>query len=66
MGEVELVHIRPTVEDDAPRAQVPAEVLKGCYAWELVNPVRYDEPLPALVKPYGSWFYPFQRRTSKS
>ncbi|MEZ6046327.1 MAG: hypothetical protein R3C11_12310 [Planctomycetaceae bacterium] len=65
VGEVELTQCRPATPRDEKRAKVSSEVLAGNYAWELANPVRFDQPLPALVKPYGSWFYPFKRRAGK-
>lgn len=64
VGEIELTNIRLATERDSDAAQVPAEFLSGNYAWELANPIRYEEPLPALVKPFGSWFYPFARKNT--
>ncbi|MCA9038729.1 MAG: ASCH domain-containing protein [Planctomycetaceae bacterium] len=66
VGEIELMHTRRATSQDERRAQVPAKVLAGQFAWELANPIRYDEPIPPLVKPYGSWFYPFQRKKKPS
>ena len=62
VGSVEIVDSRRATPADAAAACVPAEILVGCYAWELARPERLTPPAPVRFLPYGVWFYPFKRR----
>lgn len=63
VGTVEIVDSRPCKPSDARQSLVPAEHLRGGYAWVLSNPQRLATPLAVRFLPYGVWFYPFRRRT---
>ena len=62
VGTVEIVGCRPATPADAGASCVPARELEDRYAWELANPVRFEEPAKPRFLPYGVWFYPFKRR----
>lgn len=62
VGEIQVTNCRPAVQEDAAAATVSPAELENQYAWELAQPVRYQEPLAITCKPYGSWFYPYQRK----
>jgi hypothetical protein len=62
VGTVNLVDCRPCTAKDAKAACVPAELLKGQYAWQFAEPRRLSEPAAVRFLPYGIWFYPFKRR----
>jgi hypothetical protein len=62
VGSVEIAATRPALARDAQPSCVPATYLKDQFAWELLNPRRFAEPLPVRFLPYGVWFYPFRRR----
>lgn len=64
VGTVEIVDSRPCKPADARQSLVPAELLRGGYAWVLSHPRRLPKPLSVRFLPYGVWFYPFRRRTS--
>jgi hypothetical protein len=64
VGTVDIVECRPCTPADADAACVPAELLRGRYAWRLANPVRLEIPLKPRFLPYGVWFYPFRRRNA--
>jgi hypothetical protein len=63
VGIVEIVAARKALREDAAAACVPRNFINSCYAWELANPRLFAEPIPAPCVPYGTWFYPFQRKT---
>ena len=65
VGSVEIIGCRKTSAKDELASCVPAEILSGCFAWELSQPQRFDEPLPVRFLPYGVWFYPFKRRNKQ-
>lgn len=62
VGSVEITNCRPCTPDDASQSLVDWEVMEGHCAWELANPVLFEEPLTIRFLPYGIWFYPFKRR----
>ena len=62
VGTVEIVGCRRATPADAAAACVPERELADRWAWELANPVRFDEPVKPRFLPYGVWFYPFKRR----
>ncbi len=62
VGSVEITGCRKATAQDEQASCVPANILSGCYAWELSQPQRFSEPLPVRFLPYGVWFYPFKRR----
>lgn len=62
VGIVEIVAARKALREDAAAACVPRSFIKNCYAWELANPSLFADPIPASCVPYGTWFYPFQRK----
>ena len=62
VGTVEVVGCRRATASDAAASQVSAAMLDGMWAWELSNPIRFDEPVKPRFLPYGVWFYPFRRR----
>ncbi len=64
LGSVEIHETRPVKKSDATAACVPQAMLGDKYAWELRNPIRFEEPLSVRYLPYGIWFYPWKRRTS--
>lgn len=64
VGTVDIVGSRECTPDDEAASCVPTSLLEGKYAWELANPVRFDEPLRVRFLPYGVWFYPFRRRNA--
>jgi hypothetical protein len=66
VGTVELSASGPAEENDEAAACVPAEYLKGRFAWHLKNPKRMCEPVVPRFLPYGVWFYPFRRRNADS
>lgn len=65
VGTVDIADCRPATAADAAASCVPWDVMSGKLAWELTNPVRFDEPISPRFLPYGVWFYPFQRRNQK-
>jgi hypothetical protein len=62
LGTVDVVDCRPTHPGDSTQACVPREILKDAFAWELAHPERLPAPLNIRFRPFGVWFYPFQRR----
>jgi len=62
VGTVEIVDSAPCRPGDAAASCVPRSYLTGRFAWQLANPVRFDDPLTVRFLPYGVWFYPFKRR----
>jgi hypothetical protein len=62
VGTVEIVDCRPCTPQDSPSAQLPAGLLQGKQAWVLANPRRLSDPIRPRFRPYGIWFYPFQRK----
>jgi len=62
LGTVDIVASRTATKADAEAACVPAKLLAGRCAWELANPVRFEQPLEVRFLPYGVWFYPFKRK----
>lgn len=66
LGTADIVGSRRAKKADAGAACVPAKLLAGRYAWELANPVRFEQPLEVRFLPYGVWFYPFKRKGHES
>ena len=64
VGTVEITGCRRAAPADAAAGCVPERELVDRFAWELANPVRFDEPAKPRFLPYGVWFYPFKRRRS--
>lgn len=62
VGQFELYDCRELRPSDAKASCISAEGLTDCYAWELRNPKRLEQPVPPGYLPYGIWFYPFERR----
>ena len=62
IGSIEISNCRLCTAKDAEASCVPWDIMKGKYAWEMANPVRFTKPIDVLFLPYGVWFYPFKRR----
>lgn len=62
VGSIDIVDCRTCEPDDDKNSGVPWHVMQNKFAWELANPVRFDEPVDVRFLPYGVWFYPFKRR----
>lgn len=62
VGTVDILECRRSQEGDASAAQLPPEQLQGTYSWVVGNAVRFPAPLPVQFVPFGTWFYPFQRK----
>lgn len=62
VGAVKIIACRLAEEKDAAAACVSAEMLRGKYAWELSDAVRFASPIAVERVPYGIWFYPFRER----
>ena len=62
VGSLEIVRSRKAVPEDADAACVPKQFIKNLYAWELANLIPFEQPIPTKHIPYGTWFYPFQRK----
>jgi len=64
IGEVTIADCRRCTSDDGDAACIPGTALENHFAWELTNPIRYENPELPKFLPYGVWFYPFQRKKS--
>lgn len=62
VGTVDILESRRSQESDAHAAQLSPEHLAGTYSWVVGNAVRFPTPLPVEFVPFGTWFYPFQRK----
>jgi len=62
VGTIDLVDCRASRGADHEAACVPANLLKGQFAYQLDRPRRFAAPRSARFLPYGVWFYPFKRR----
>ncbi len=62
VGTIELREISPCRRSDAQAVCVPRSYLKNRFAWHIVGPVRFDQPLTVRFLPYGVWFYLWKRR----
>jgi hypothetical protein len=62
VGTVDILESRRSQESDASAAQLSPEHLAGTYSWVVGNAVRFPTPLPVEFVPFGTWFYPFQRK----
>lgn len=63
VGKVDITGSRPATPDDlAETCLTNIDLLADQYVWELSNPIRLNSPVPATYKPFGMWFYPFQRK----
>ena len=62
VGTVDIIDSQLCRKKDAAASCVPRSYLQDRYAWQLANPVRFDEPMVVRFLPYGVWFYPFKRR----
>ncbi|MCG6154979.1 ASCH domain-containing protein [Rubinisphaera margarita] len=64
IGEVTIADCRRSDSDDSDASCIPTSALQNHFAWELTNPVRFEEPQLPKFLPYGVWFYPFRRKTT--
>lgn len=65
VGKVDIIGSRlARVEDLAATCLTDRELLSDQYVWELAKPERLKSPVAATYKPYGMWFYPFQRKNT--
>lgn len=64
VGQVTLTRCRPATDSDREQACFPMASYDGYWSWELTDPIRFETPVPVRFKPYGPWFYPFQRINS--
>ena len=63
VGKVDITSSRPATADDlTATCLTDPDLLADHYVWELTNPERLKSPVPATYKPFGMWFYPFQRK----
>jgi hypothetical protein len=62
VGVVQVVDCRPCTPEDAGHALLPEPLLVNRFGWRVDRPERLAPPLHVRFRPYGIWFYPFQRR----
>lgn len=61
VGTVDVLECRRARPQDAPLAQVSADLLTETFAWVLGNARRLPQPVSPRFIPFGTWFYPFKR-----
>lgn len=66
VGTVNILDCRRARPEDAAAARVNSALLADAYSWILGNARRFSQPLQPRYVPYGTWFYPFHRKRTKT